>query len=119
MKIKEDFGWLSSVGAIVQDIGMNKERYMDSVPEDRIRLVAKLHALIMGLYPNAEVDMSYKMPTYKAKDGWVALANQKHYISLYTCGPHHLSEFKEKYPNIKTGKGCITLSPTMIFLTPP
>ena len=93
---------------------MNKEvqRYMDAVPEDRKQVVGKLHALIIGLYPNAEVDMSYKMPTYKAKGGWVAWANQKRYVSFYTCGPHHIAEFKEKYPAIKTGKGCINFKPT-------
>ena len=93
---------------------MNRDvqRYMESVPQDRKLVVGKLHTLILELYPNAEVDMSYKMPTYKVKDGWVALANQKRYISLYTCGPHHIAAFKEKYPAIKTGKGCINLKPT-------
>lgn len=88
---------------------MNKEvqRYLSSVPEGRQPLVNQLHALILNLYPDATIDMSYRMPTYKVQDGWVALANQKRYVSLYTCGAHHLKEFKEKHPDIKTGKGCI------------
>ena len=64
------------------------QQYFNAVPEERMALVQKLHSLIVGLYPNADIDMSYRMPTYKAKDGWVALANQKHYVSLYTCGAH-------------------------------
>ena len=90
---------------------MNKEvqRYVATMPKERKPLFDKLHKLIMGLYPNAEVVMSYKIPTYKAKFGWVALANQKHYVSLYTCGAHHIAEFKAKYPAIKTGTGCINL----------
>jgi uncharacterized protein YdhG (YjbR/CyaY superfamily) len=51
--------------------------------------------------------MSYKMPTYRAVTGWVALANQKNYISLYTCAASHLESYKQKYPEQKTGKGCI------------
>jgi hypothetical protein len=51
--------------------------------------------------------MTYKMPTYKVRSVWVPLANQKHYVSLYTCGAEHLAEFKARYPQIKTGKGCI------------
>jgi uncharacterized protein YdhG (YjbR/CyaY superfamily) len=47
------------------------------------------------------------MPTYRKGEGWVALANQKNYISLYTCGYHHIESFKTHYPDIKTGKGCI------------
>ncbi len=85
--------------------------YFDSIPEERKGLVMKLHELIIGLYPDAEVDMSYKMPTYKARDSWVCVANQKSYVSLYTCGAPHIAEFKEKYPNIKTGKGCINFKP--------
>jgi len=56
--------------------------------------------------------MSYRMPTYKVKDGWVAIANQKRYVSLYTCGAHHIAGFKEKYPGIRTGKGCINFKAT-------
>ena len=83
------------------------KQYLDAVPDSRRPVVDKLHDLIMELYPNASVDMSYRMPTYKAKDGWVAIANQKRYVSLYTCGAHHLAEFKVNNPEIKTGKGCI------------
>jgi len=88
------------------------QRYFDAVPQERRPLVHALHEMIMGLYPNAQVVMSYKIPTYKAKSGWVALANQKHYVSLYTCGPHHIAELKAKYPAVKTGTGCINLKLT-------
>ena len=88
------------------------QRYFDAVPDARKPLVQELHGLIIGLYPDARVDMSYRMPTYKAKEGWVAIANQKSYVSLYTCGAHHIAAFKKKYPGIKTGKGCINLELT-------
>ena len=87
------------------------EAYLALVPNDRKLIVDTLHKLIVGLYPKASVDMRYKMPTYQVGDGWVALANQKNYVSLYTCGYHHIATFKEKHPNIKTGKGCINLRP--------
>ena len=83
------------------------KQYLDAVPDARRPVVSKLHELVMELYPDAAVDMSYRMPTYKAKDGWVAIANQKRYVSLYTCGAHHLADFKANNPGIKTGKGCI------------
>jgi len=82
-------------------------KYLGSVPKERKELVDKLHRLITSLYPEAEIDMKYKMPTYHAGGGWVAVANQKNYVSLYTCGYHHIAPFKEKHPKIKTGKGCI------------
>lgn len=68
-----------------------------------------IHQAILKAYPQVKVDMGYRMPTYKAGEGWVALANQKHHISLYTCGYHHIEAFKKTHPGVKTGKGCINL----------
>jgi len=83
------------------------ELYFASIPASRKSRIETLHGLITNLFPNAIVDMRYKMPTYQFGDGWVAIANQKNYISLYTCGYHHIESFKSKHPKIKTGKGCI------------
>lgn len=85
------------------------ERYIAAIPPERRKRFKALHALILELYPQAVVDMKYKMPTYTFGEGWVALANQKNYISLYTCGYHHIESFKANNPGIKTGKGCINL----------
>jgi len=88
---------------------MNKEisEYIDSIPEERRDRFLSVHNLILKLYPDITVDMAYKMPTYRQGDGWVALANQKNYISLYTCGESHLEPYKKKHPQQKMGKGCI------------
>ena len=88
------------------------ESYLLKIPDDRKFLINQLHQLIVDMYPASKVSMKYKMPTYHAKDGWVAIANQKHYVSLYTCGYHHIAEFRERQPKIKTGKGCINFKPT-------
>ena len=88
---------------------MNKEirDYFSSIPDKRQDRVMSIHNLILQIYPDIKVDMSYKMPTYRQGDGWVALANQKNYISLYTCGESHLEPYRKKHPQQKTGKGCI------------
>ncbi len=83
------------------------QSYFDAIPESRRERFMTIHDLIVRLYPQAAIDMSYRMPTYRVGDGWVALANQKHYISLYTCGESHLQSYKLKHPTQKTGKGCI------------
>ncbi|MGH7726002.1 MAG: DUF1801 domain-containing protein [Candidatus Eiseniibacteriota bacterium] len=85
------------------------ERVISTVPKDRKLLFDRLHALIMDLYPNAEIGISYRIPTYRAKSGWVALSCGNSGVSLFTNGPHHLAEFKAKNPNIKTGRASITL----------
>lgn len=83
------------------------ENYIENIPVERGERFNILHSLVMRLYPEADVDMDYKMPTYRVGEGWVAIANQKNYISLYTCGEQHIESFKEKHSGIKTGKGCI------------
>jgi len=88
------------------------QRFIDAVPADRRPLFDRLHALILGLYPHAEVVISYGVPTYRAKPGWVALSYWKFGVSLYPNGPHHIAEFKAKYPAIKTGKGSINFRVT-------
>ena len=81
--------------------------YIRSIPSGRLERFASIHELILRLYPGVRIDMRYNMPTYRLGDGWVALANQKNYISLYTCGEMHLDSYKRKHPGQKTGKGCI------------
>ena len=78
-------------------------------------MVNELHQLILKIFPDATVDMRYKMPTYHHGDVWIALANQKHYVSLYTCSAYPLEIFKSKHPKIKTGKGCINFKPNNVL----
>ena len=77
---------------------------IDPQRADRIRtIIDHIHIL----YPEADASMQYKMPTFRTESGWVAVANQKNYLSFYTCSAEHLVPFKQQYPDIKTGKGCI------------
>ena len=48
-------------------MGSELEHCLNSVPDERKPLVDRSHSLIVGLYPDAVIDMSYRMPTYKAK----------------------------------------------------
>ena len=91
---------------------MNVKHYIDAVQDERRQLFDTLQTMIMDLYPDADVVMSYKIPTYKVKPGWVALGYWKNGVSLYTNGPHHIMEFEKKYPAIKTGKGSINFKIT-------
>ena len=81
--------------------------YFAALADDRRSKLIELHETIVSLFPDIHLDMAYKMPTYRQDDGWVAIANQKNYVSLYTCGYHHIEAFKRKHPDIKTAKGCI------------
>ncbi len=83
------------------------EQYLAAVSPERRSRLDILPQIITSSFPLVVVDMKYKMPTYHLGEGWVAIANQKNYVSLYTFGYHHIEQFKAKHPQIKTGKGCL------------
>lgn len=87
---------------------MTVEQYLANMPVERRSRYAMIMQLIVDAFPDAAIDMQYRMPTFHNDDkGWCALANQKHYISLYTCGEKNIADFKAHHPNIKCGKGCL------------
>ena len=86
---------------------MELDEYMREIPAERKDRFRSIVEAVRSIYPDADASMKYKMPTFTNDQGWVAVANQKNYISLYTCSAQHLESFKEKHPRIKTGKGCI------------
>lgn len=83
------------------------DEYVSNVPENRLVRFNELLKNIQKWYPNAELTMKYKMPTFELGGNWIALANQKSYISVYTCGYYHIESYKKKHPETKTGKGCL------------
>jgi uncharacterized protein YdhG (YjbR/CyaY superfamily) len=92
---------------------MNEEarQYIDAVPEGKAHF-EQLHALIMALYPDAVIGMSYQMPTYKAKSGWVAVGYWKKGVSLYTNGSEYVKKFIDKHPAFNTDGGSINFKVT-------
>lgn len=86
---------------------MTIDEYIDKVPLDRRERILELIWHIKKWFPDTVVTMKYKMPTIEIDGNWVAVANQKNYISLYTCSQDHIAPYIEKYPDIKHGKGCI------------
>ena len=82
-------------------------KYVDAIPAEQRPLFDRLHSLILELYPDAEVVISYQVPTYKKKGRRVSLGLWKDGVSLYTTGPEYIESFKARHPRIKTGKASI------------
>jgi uncharacterized protein YdhG (YjbR/CyaY superfamily) len=87
-------------------------RFIESIPADRRPLFERLRALIQNAYPDASLKLSYGVPTFKSKGGWVALGYWKGGVSIHTNGRHNIEEFNAAYPRIKTGTGTINLRVT-------
>jgi len=83
--------------------------FVEAVSDERRLLYEELHKLIMGMYPDAQVVISYGIPTYKAKSGRVGLGYWEGGVSFYPFGGHYLDQFRTEHPTIKTGKGTVNL----------
>jgi uncharacterized protein YdhG (YjbR/CyaY superfamily) len=70
-------------------------------------LFERLHNLIMKLYPLAENNLSYGLLKYFIGKQRIWLGYWKQGVSLYTGCPELITAFRQKYPEIKTGKGCL------------
>lgn len=83
------------------------DEYISNVSENRLVRFNEILSNIKKWYPSTELTMKYKMPTFELGGNWIAVANQKNYISVYTCGYHHIESYKKKHPDTKSGKGCL------------
>jgi uncharacterized protein YdhG (YjbR/CyaY superfamily) len=88
------------------------QRYIDSVQDERRNLMLKLQELILHHFPEAKMRISYQIPKYETKTGWMFLGYWKLGVSMYVGYLDELDNFKQKNPKIKTGKGSINLKLT-------
>jgi uncharacterized protein YdhG (YjbR/CyaY superfamily) len=80
------------------------QSYIDAIPESKRPLFDHLQSLILELYPDAEIVISYQIPTYKVGRGRVWLGLWKSGVSLHGVD---VETFKQRHPSIKTGKGSL------------
>lgn len=92
---------------------LSYEQYLASLPQDRRPEVDKLWRIVRENMPDGYVEeVGEKFLSFKADGDWyVAMANQKNYISLYLIPVYVFPELKAKLDragkNLKCGKSCI------------
>jgi len=85
-------------------------RYRDQMDSTQRPLFDRLHELIVGACPDAEVVLSYGMPTYRIGRRRLNIGVWKHEISLYVS-PNRDGGFSARHPELAAGKGTIKLKP--------
>ena len=85
-----------------------KEYYL-LLPEFRYRRIQKLRSSFLKTGSGIMETFKYNMPTFEKAGNWVALANQKNYISVYFCSEELISDIKAGFPKLNTGKGCVRI----------
>jgi hypothetical protein len=87
------------------------QAYIDGVAAGHRPLFDRLHRLILDVHPDADVVLSYHMPTYKVGRRRLFLAAWKHGVSIYGWGRDHDAGFTARHPALKAGQATIQLRP--------
>ena len=85
-------------------------RYRDEMDSQYRPVFDRLHRLIAATCPDAEVALSYGMPTYRIGRRRLNIGVWKHGLSLYVS-PNRDGGFSAHHPELTAGKGTIKLRP--------
>lgn len=85
-------------------------RYRDELDSEHQPVFDRLHELIVAVCPDADVALSYGMPTYRSGRRRLNVGVWKHGLSLYVS-PSRDGGFSARHPELAAGKGTIRLRP--------
>jgi hypothetical protein len=83
--------------------------YIDAITPEQQPLFDRIHRLVVETRPDAEVVISYSIPTYKVGRRRLFVATWKHGVSIYGWGQGRDAGFVARHPKLVTGKGTIKL----------
>jgi hypothetical protein len=86
-------------------------RYRDEMDSEHRPVFDRLHQLIMQACPDAQLALSYGMPTYRIGRRRLNIGAWKHGLSLYVS-PNRDGGFSARHPDLAAGRGTIRLRPT-------
>ena len=87
------------------------QSYIEGVDPAYRPLFDRMHRLIMAAHPDADVVLSYQMPTYKVGRRRLCVGAWQHGISIYGWQQDHDAGFTARHPELRTSKGTIKLRP--------
>jgi uncharacterized protein YdhG (YjbR/CyaY superfamily) len=85
--------------------------YIEAITAEHRSLFERLHRLILAAHPDAEVVLSYQIPTYKVGKRRLYVGAWKHGVSIYGWQQGLDSGFTARHPELRTSKGTIRLRP--------
>ena len=84
-------------------------KYIDAIGPEQRPLFDRIHKLILKTRPDAEVVVSYKIPTYKVGRRRLYVATWKHGVSIYGWDQGRDAGFTARHPTLVGAKGTIKL----------
>ena len=83
--------------------------YVEAIDPATRPLFDRLHELLLQEHPDAEVVLSYKMPTYVVGARRLHVGAWKHGLSLYGWESGRDAGFAARHPELDSGKGTLRL----------
>jgi uncharacterized protein YdhG (YjbR/CyaY superfamily) len=85
--------------------------YIEAIAPQNRPLFDRFHRLILEEYRDADVVLSYRIPTYKVGGHRLHVGVWKHGVSIYGSRHGDESGFVARHPELRTSKGTIQLRP--------
>ena len=85
--------------------------YIDAIGPEQRPLFDRLHGIVLGLHPEAEVALSYGMPAYRVGGRRLNIGVWRHGVSVYGWRADRDGGFVARHPALSSGKGTIRIRP--------
>ncbi len=86
------------------------QEYVDAIDPRTRPLFDRLHGLVLEVHPDAEMVLSYRMPTYVVGDRRLHVGAWSHGVSLYGWEHGRDAGFAARHPELDSGKGTLKLT---------
>ena len=84
--------------------------YIEGIPGEQRPLFDRLHTIVLGVHPDAEMALSYGMAGYRVGRRRLNLGVWKHGVSVYGWRNDRDGGFVARHPRLSSGKGTIRIS---------
>lgn len=85
--------------------------YIDAIAPGQRALFDRIDGLVRTAHPDAELVISYQMPTYKVGRYRLYVGAWKNWVSLYGWQRDRDTGFTARHPDLVTDKGTLRLRP--------
>lgn len=86
------------------------QAYIDAIDPGHRPLFDRVHDLVLGEFPDAEIVFSYQLPTFRVGKRRMHVGAWQHGVSIYGVTPERDGGFSQRHPTLRTGKGTLRLT---------
>jgi hypothetical protein len=85
--------------------------YLDAIGPTVRPLFDRIQGIILGVHPEADIVISYDMPTYVVGERRLHVAAWKGWVSLYGWDADHDGGLVARFPSLSSGRGTLKVRP--------